>query len=236
MFGLGNLAFTNNVTPPSPPPVIPVTGANNGATLSGTNVQLGQNLGAVGNPGTLLSNREIPLNGFSLELKGVGIELEINDLTNSFRITNNGINEFLLIDILGGDYAIGDYWGTANGNYIEVGDFADFISLDTKSTALGRTGFGSLTTNAAGGKNLRYNQAGGYYLDIDPINFSYKIGDVLNTHNGLFLNINDANGKAELRNTAGTSKIRINGVDGFTGTVTPVTSITVNGGIVTAVS
>lgn len=40
-----------------------VSGANDGLSLSGTVAQLGQTVGAVGNPAALLEDREIPLNG-----------------------------------------------------------------------------------------------------------------------------------------------------------------------------
>lgn len=51
---------------------IVVTTANNGLTKSGANIQLGQTVGAVGNPANLLSNREIPLNGFNISFTGAG--------------------------------------------------------------------------------------------------------------------------------------------------------------------
>ena len=50
--------------------------ADNGLSLSGTTVQLGQNVGAMGNPGQLLSNREIPYSGFNIvydPLASVGV-------------------------------------------------------------------------------------------------------------------------------------------------------------------
>src|SRR5690606_6490678 len=45
------------------------TGAHNGtsmSTIDPTKVALGQNLNQSGNPGQLLNNREIPMNGFNL--------------------------------------------------------------------------------------------------------------------------------------------------------------------------
>ncbi len=43
--------------------------ADNGLSMStATNVQLGQDVGAVGNPGILLNHREIPMGGFTLSL------------------------------------------------------------------------------------------------------------------------------------------------------------------------
>lgn len=49
-----------------------VTSANDGVSLSGTTVQLGQLLGALGNPAKLLDSREIPMNGFPLLFDQVG--------------------------------------------------------------------------------------------------------------------------------------------------------------------
>jgi len=45
-----------------------LTNADNGTSLAGTIVQLGQPVGAVGNPAILLTNREIPLGGFNLNI------------------------------------------------------------------------------------------------------------------------------------------------------------------------
>lgn len=49
-----------------------VMGANNGLTLTGTNIQLGQTLSQSGNPAILLSDREIPLSSFSVRFTGTG--------------------------------------------------------------------------------------------------------------------------------------------------------------------
>jgi len=46
--------------------------ANNGLSVSGRNVQLGQSVGTAGNPAAFLNNREIPMNGFNLSLSGTG--------------------------------------------------------------------------------------------------------------------------------------------------------------------
>jgi hypothetical protein len=50
------------------PVVVPVTGANNGVSLAGTIVQLGNGLGGVG--ATLLSDRFIPMAGFKIVFVG----------------------------------------------------------------------------------------------------------------------------------------------------------------------
>lgn len=62
------ISFTG-VTAVSPAPPAPtVTTANNGVSLNGTTVVLGQNVGAVGNPAGLLSIRQIPVAGRAIRL------------------------------------------------------------------------------------------------------------------------------------------------------------------------
>ncbi|OQP57958.1 hypothetical protein A3860_39580 [Niastella vici] len=58
--------------------------ANNGLSMGGRNVQLGQSVGAAGNPAALLDNREIPMNGFNLSLSGTGKFI-------AGRTTNDGV-------------------------------------------------------------------------------------------------------------------------------------------------
>lgn len=63
-----------------------LTGADNGLSLSTTNVQLGQTVAASGNPAILLSNREIPLGGFNIYASGNGalvVGSTLNDGTGS---------------------------------------------------------------------------------------------------------------------------------------------------------
>lgn len=47
-----------------------VAPANNGISKNGDTIQIGQSIGASGDPGILSNNREIPLNGFGLTLRG----------------------------------------------------------------------------------------------------------------------------------------------------------------------
>lgn len=71
---------------------------------------------------------------------------------------------------------------------------------------------------------------------IDFINELFQFGDINAENNGTFLSIDDTNNEFAFKNTANTSAIRINGTLGFTGTVAPVNTITVVGGIVTNVA
>ena len=71
--GIGNIVY--NSPPAVPPGTTLLIGANNGVSISSLSpgfVVLGQNVGQAGSPGALLSNREIPLAGFNLNLIGVG--------------------------------------------------------------------------------------------------------------------------------------------------------------------
>ena len=63
-----------------------------------------------------------------------------------------------------------------------------------------------------------------------------RLGDTTFQNNGLTLELNDNTNVVGFSNTANNVVLSINGQPGFTGTVTPVTSITVEGGIVVAVS
>lgn len=63
--GQGSLSFGSL---PQVPVTVPT--ANNGVTISGLDVVLGQNVGQVGNPAALTSIREIPLNGFGVSFLG----------------------------------------------------------------------------------------------------------------------------------------------------------------------
>jgi hypothetical protein len=66
MAGIGNIFYTS-LQPPLPVPAT-VTAANNGTSLNGTTVVLGNNVGGI--LATLLSNRQIPLAGFNIQLTG----------------------------------------------------------------------------------------------------------------------------------------------------------------------
>lgn len=71
MTGNGNIVYGSR--PGAPAGFVNVAGANDGLSLSALNfVQLGQLVGAAGNPAKLLSAREIPTQGFSLLFSGAG--------------------------------------------------------------------------------------------------------------------------------------------------------------------
>lgn len=82
-----------------------LSAANNGLTVTGgTTVQLGQAIGAVGDPGALLSNRQIPLAGFEVAFVSNAADTSINSAGIQI---NNAQGDALTI--------AGGYLGQLNG-------------------------------------------------------------------------------------------------------------------------
>lgn len=68
-----------------------ITGANDGLTLSGSIVKLGQTVGQAGNPAALTENRQIPMGGHSLAFNngGSATTLDMLGFANSFRLLSS---------------------------------------------------------------------------------------------------------------------------------------------------
>jgi hypothetical protein len=104
-----------------------VTGADNGTSLKGANVVLGNDLGDVAAPAVLLNNRAIPLGGFGItfSLPGLGTSFFSIDsgaaaMLNYYR-GDNGINPAQIITIQGqvpGGNPYGNFWVTLDESYI----------------------------------------------------------------------------------------------------------------------
>lgn len=243
--GSGSIGFTGITLPaPAPGPPFVATSADNGLSVDpgSGRIVLGQDVGAVGNPAILLSNREIPMGGFSFELVngvgaakqfsvdpanglyqlgdisgvGNGLALYIDDTGNTVEI---GIGLFidpnLEIDRVNSLYGLGDVYGNFNG--------CSWVAWDQSNVS-----YGTVTINGAAGVR-------GLELVGDPFN-QFAIGDVGFNQNRTEVRVDDNVNEIQMRNNANNASVRMNGALGFTGTVTPVNSITVNGGIVTAVS
>lgn len=74
-------------------------------------------------------------------------------------------------------------------------------------------------------------------LRLDFLNELYSLGDIAGLSGNTYLLVNDPVNEIELNGTLSLSgPVKMNGVPGFSGTVSPVTSITVDNGIVTNVS
>lgn len=265
-----------------------LTGANNGLSLSGTDVQLG---------GILLQDTDIEQANFQINFLNGGLQIltldpagglyRLGDLGGSGNQTNLTIDDFLqtasingsggsqlTIDNANGLYAFGDLGPILNGMRLSIDDAGRTVALG----ALGGINNGNNINIDDLLQVMNYQNNGGTYLRCDPGNNNYTIGDITGTNNNTYLIIDDAadftrisRGLADLLlldvantiyqigdissmlngskitiedtgsiitldNATNTVGININGVAGFTGTVTPVTSITVNNGIVTAVT
>jgi trimeric autotransporter adhesin len=76
--GQGSIIVQQKKEPPvTPVPPFPTNSADNGLSVDPVSfkIVLGQDVGAVGNPAILLSNREIPVNLFSISLNAHGAQL-----------------------------------------------------------------------------------------------------------------------------------------------------------------
>lgn len=143
---------------------------------------------------------------------------DIDSLSSGLRMELDGPNArarfltgFAMLDLNqsgGGIYEMGDVDGGFNASKISIDDANQFVSIN----------------------------GGGIMLSLNKSTGVYQIGDIQPDLNGNVFAIDDTNSVFSIGNTAANAGILINGVAGFTGTVTPVVSITVNNGIVTAVS
>lgn len=211
--GQGSLGLTPRSKPATAPTILD---ANNGLSLSGTDVQLGQDVGAVGDPASLLNDREIPMDGFDLHFAGSLIGLSIYDSLGNASIDDivNGA-PFLFIDIANQYYSIGDDWGVSNGCELYIAGQQNKVAATVViNGALNRTALELLG---------------------DPTN-TFSFGDCGNNQNGSKIVVDDNNKVIKLFDSANDLSLEINGTPGFTGTVANPTSITVISGIVTAVS
>lgn len=119
-----------------------LTAANNGTSVSGTTVQLGQAIGAVGNPSLLLNDREIIMGN------------------NSFTMKNAAGDRHLFIDP-GVFYSLGDSGALTNGGSLTIDDtneviFAGFASA-TAGALLELEG-GAFNRAKIGDVSLSFNQ------------------------------------------------------------------------------
>jgi hypothetical protein len=129
--GQGSLTSQQKKEPVPGPPFL-LTAAINGLSVSALpagKIVLGQNVGAVGNPAALLSNREIPLAGFSIDWLGNLISEKIDDSTGLYQILH-GVNPQLSIDPIATQYFFGNAGG-GNATRLFMDDVAQSLSLES---------------------------------------------------------------------------------------------------------
>lgn len=214
---VGGIIQRANKREPGPvgPPGV-VANANNGTSLdtaTSTIVQLGQDVGAVGNPATLLSNRDIPFDSKVLnflfaankpfaqfdgsstiylgDVNGninTGLAFFISPTLEQSNIyDNNGT----YLDIAPGGYGFGDLNGAYGTGALRIQSGIDFIEL---GDILGGAGDMTLVLdNLLGAEQLRVHKGGFNYLAMDFPSATYKFGDISSTLNGNALSIDDTN-------------------------------------------
>lgn len=312
------IRFKPHIVPPTAPTV---TNANNGVSLKGGFVQLGQDVGAVGNPAALINNREIPLNNFSWNTVGSAFSMLLDDVADRWQVNDVAGNPYIQYNPAQRYVSIGDDFVANSGVELFVWDLnnritaavqmgavqnAQCLQLDGTSLTyqLGDSGnnhnFTNFTIDDANKRaSITAILTGQEFFTVDPLVSTYSLGDVpglidstflflganifevdlagnvcisgelaqgrykfgdiggvtdgiqlfinnnplikiatLGTSNGAgtILTVDNNASLISFDNTAHTVGIKINNVAGFTGTVTPVNTITVNNGIVTNVA
>lgn len=225
---------------PAPAPPFASNSAVNGLSVDPVTgaIVFGQDVGAVGDPAQLLSDREIPLNGFGF----------------TFGIPGD---RRLVVDPVQDIYVLGNFDGATGGQVLIDGtSFSSSLSaLDGATTSAQYVG----NADSGGGivdsslivddgvnrmqlaVDLANNSA---FLAMNALNYLlfdftamlYQFGDVDGANLGTRFGIDDATGNFNFENAAMNAVINMNGVPGFTGTVVAPATITVNGGIVTNVA
>lgn len=160
-----------------------------------------------------------------------GSGMVINTAGTLFGHKDVSSNRYLVSDPVNGLYQFGDIDGAGNRTLLSVDD-GNFV-VDLGSVAGGNfyemdVSTGEVVIFGGGALQVRFS----------PVTASgvWEIGDLGGLANGTRIIFDDATGIFSFANTTNTSGITINGMAGFTGTVTPVTSITVEAGIVTNVT
>lgn len=191
-----------------------------------------------------------------------GSILNIDDTNQKLEFLNNA-NTYLIADVFGGQMALGDYTNflepvfyaqfstagnptgeiyvpTPSGDYVDFSMFHNPTSRSVLDISNGAARYQQrFDINAGVQEEYLIKRPGApdrIFLHLDWIANTYGIGDLSGAINGTNLVVADVTSSIDITNTAANAFVRINGVPGFTGTVTPVTTITVDGGIVTNVA
>lgn len=183
---------------------------------------------------------------------GVGNEtvLNVNDLQQQVTI-ESGTSEYFRIDVLNSQYFFGDIAGAGNQTSFLIYDAIEVAQISSGGFSrlfldsvngiyqLGPSGSGTpayFEIDEVNGRFQTVYGTGSNGLFLDAVNLDYIMGDLSVVGNGGRVFLSDSLNTLFLQNASNTLGIDINGVAGFTGTVTPVTTITVNNGIVTNVA
>jgi hypothetical protein len=176
--GQGSVALNQKREAPAAAPT--VAGANNGLSLNGTNAVLGQSLGQAGSPADLLSNREIPLNGFQLNL------LQDAGTAKGLNILGNVNNDFPGVVIQNSNA------GILASSLLQFGnDAGHFLNIELLSSGAGNPSAAHFIQSV--GKFLFSNNTGKDFLNINAFTQQYGFGDISSAGSGSQLQIDDLN-------------------------------------------
>jgi hypothetical protein len=180
----GNIQY---FAPASNAPAGTVSGAQDGLTLSGVNVELGQSIAAAGGPGKLTSEREIPLNGFGLAFVSPGARTFIDEFgALNFFVTQPDPNSLTAVNYTPHNYGH-DYGarGTAGRFQSSWGSYD--VNASGRPNVVGN--FWHYNTNAGGGREsmneaafrfgteTHYEMACGNYFEFHLPELIFRNGD-----------------------------------------------------------
>ena len=198
--------------------------ADNGLTvdITGTIVQLGQPVGAIGNPGALLHNSEIPLAGFELLISQIGqtvtgiptfkADAAKAITTPFFLFTDSAGTELLRINSFATGASNNTMFGAFSGNLIAAGairntligyEAGKVLTTGTRNTFVG---WDAGVTNSTGSGNVFIGHAAGQIVSSGNNNTaigSTAMQGVSTTSN------NTAVGNGALNNNTGTNNTAI---------------------------
>lgn len=211
--GQGNIQFQQKRSAPAT-----ITGAQNGLTIIGTNVELGGNL-----------SHETTIN---LGTESIYFE-DTNNLFRYIELARN-VNRYTFGIIDQNTSLIQGYSAEPDSSIIYAGSLGEALKVQTSTKTYQFGDF--LGANNGTSINLYDNTgeciitAGSRTINMNALSIAVSAGS------NARLDVNQSFGEIQFSNNANNVKLRINNVLGFTGTVTPVNTITVNNGIVTNVA
>ena len=221
--GQGSISVNQRILPSGPPFV--ATSAENGLSVDSITgrILLGQTFGQVGNPGQLLHNTEIPLNGFAFDIGTGATRMLIDEVLpqiafscDNFGVSNLGSAMLNLNQSLGlyeiGDIGFNIFTGLKlsldsansvaslndrNGEYINLSASNVILTLGDITPV----GFGTRLIISDVQQQINIQDTNGSYFHVDIRNDVYSMGDLSGLTNGYFLQINDFASTVQIANS-----------------------------------
>lgn len=186
--------------------------------LAGSQISMNMNGGSPGGMGWLMDGANGQINQGDL-FGGLNFtQIQLDDTNQAILMGDDPLNTnpWLTLDKQFDNYVLGDFFQFNNGTMLRIRDLGN--------TLVQMTGL------------IGANKQRNFFVFNGGATPNFQWGDVGNNNLGIKIFMDDATGQIRMNNLANTAKIVMNGVNGFTGVVAPVNTITVNGGIVTNVA